>query len=65
MDDAGPSEHKSISIRRSDSVVYGDEVIFPEEELKYPFPREELPLFSPGAGAKGPLFNQNAHPKFF
>ena len=65
MADAGPSEHKSVSVRRSDFVVYGDEVISPKEELKYPYPREELPLFSTGAGAKGPLFNRNVHPKFF
>ena len=63
--DIGPSERKSISARLSDSVVYGDEYLSPEEELKYPYPREELPLFSTGAGAKGPLFNRNAHPKFF
>lgn len=63
--DAGPSERKSISGGHADSVVYGDEFLSPEEVLKYPNPREELPLFSSKAGAKGPLFNRNAHPKFF
>ena len=65
MPDVGPSERKSVSARRTDSVVYGDEYLSPEEELKYLYPREELPLFSSGAGAKGPLFNRNVHPKFF
>jgi hypothetical protein len=46
-------------------VIYGDEVISVEDELKYPFPREALPMFKSGAGAKGPLFNRNTHPKFF
>jgi hypothetical protein len=63
--DVGPSEHKSVSARRTDSIVYGDEVISVEDELKYPYPHEALHVFSAGAGAKGPLFNRNTHPKFF
>ena len=56
---------KSISARPTDSVVYGDGYLSLEDELKYPYPREELPLFSSGDGAKGPPFNRNVHPKFF
>ena len=63
--DDGLSEHKYVSARHANSVVYGDEVISIEEELKYPYPHEELPLLSAGACAKGPLFNRNTHPKFF
>ena len=65
MSDIGPSEHKPFSTHRTYSVVYGDEVLSLEDELKYPYPREELPLFSMGKDAKGPIFNRNAHPKFF
>ena len=55
----GPSERKSASARHPDSYVYGDDFISPREELKYPNPREERPMFSTRAGAKGPLFNHN------
>jgi hypothetical protein len=63
--DVDPSAAKSASAHHSDSVIYGDEVISVEDELKYPYPCEQLPLFSIGVGVKGPLFNRNTHPLFF
>lgn len=59
--EAGPSEQKSLSAHHTGSVVYGDEFLSVEEELQYLNPREQLPIFLDGAGAKGPLFNQNAY----
>jgi hypothetical protein len=63
--DVGPSVVKTVCAHHSDSVFYGDEVISIEDELKYPYPHEQLPLFSIGVGVKGPLFNRNTHPRFF
>ena len=67
ISDVCSSEHKSVSPRHTDSIVYGDEVISVEDELKYPYTREQQALFltGAGAGAKGPLFNRNTHPQFF
>ena len=56
---------KSVFAHHSDSVVYADEVISVEDDLKYPYPREHLPFFSIGVGVKGPLYNRNTHPLFF
>ena len=58
--DVDPSAAKSVSAHHSDSVIYGDEVISVEDELKYPHPREQLSLFSIGVSVKGLLFNQHA-----
>lgn len=62
----GPSERQPSSQhlpppseRNSGSMVYGEEFLSVEEELQYPNPREQLPIFLDGAGAKGPLFNRN------
>ena len=60
--DVDPSAAKLASAHHSDSVIYGDEVISVEDELKYPYLCEQLPPFSIGVGVKGPLFNQNTHP---
>jgi hypothetical protein len=30
-----------------------------------PYPCECIHVFPTGAGARGPIFNQNTHPKFF
>lgn len=58
----GPFERQPPpSERNPGSVVYGDEFLSVEEELQYPNPREQLPIFLDGAGAKGPLFNRNDH----
>ena len=56
---------KSIPAHHSDFVVYGDEVISVEDELKSPYPHEQLLLLSIGVGIKGPLYNRNTHPLFF
>ena len=63
--DVDPSAAKSPSPHHSDSVIYGDEVLYVEDELKYTYPRERLPFFSTGVGIKGPLFNRTTHPVFF
>ena len=60
-----PSAAKSPSPHHSDSVIYGDEVLYVEDELKYPYPREPLQLFSIDAGVKGPPFTRNTHLVFF
>jgi hypothetical protein len=61
----GSSAVRSASARHTDSVVYGDEVISVEDELKYPYPHEQLLLFSTGVGVKGPLFNRTYIPNSF
>ena len=61
----GPANRKYVFAIRTDSVVYGNEFLSPEDKLTYPYPREELRLFLAGARAKGHLFNQNTHPTFF
>ena len=54
--------HPPPSERNTGSVVYSDEVLSIEEELQYPNQRGKMPIFSDGAGAKGPLINQNEYP---
>ena len=61
----GPSAAKLASAHHSNSFIYGDEVISVEDELKYPSPREQLPLFAITVGVKGPLYNRSTHPLFF
>ena len=56
ISDDAPMENRSISARHTNSIVYGDKVASVEDELKYPYPREQLPLFKTSASAKGPLF---------
>ena len=54
--DVDPSIVKPISAHHSDSVVYSDEVISIEDELKYPYPpypHEQLPLFLLVLASKG------------
>jgi hypothetical protein len=62
---AEPSAGRTVSEQEPPSIVYGDEYMTVEEELKLPYPRERIPVFSAGAGARGPIFNQNTHPQFF
>ena len=51
--DVGPSIVKLVFAHHLDSVIYGDEVISIEDDLKYPYHRKQLPLFSIGIGVKG------------
>lgn len=65
---AGPSEsvdpsqsRPQISERIAGLLVYADVSMTVEEEMALPKPRECLPIFSEGEGAKGPLFNEEIH----
>lgn len=57
-----PSQSKpQIPERNVDSPIYEEVSMSVEEEMALLKPRECLPIFSEGEGAKGPLFNKETH----